>query len=89
MRNHEPKYTQADNVIARFGGVTALSRMCGFHRSTIHYWTWPRRVNPHGTDGLVPTRSLLRIRDIARMQGVLLTEDDTAIRINPKWRAPE
>lgn len=85
-RTYEPKYAQADKVIARHGGITAMADMYGLSRSTIQYWNWPARRHKNGCDGLIPTRTLIRIRDQARLHGVFLTDDDLAVTINPNWQ---
>lgn len=80
-RIHHPRYAQAHNVVAAFGGVTALARMMGWNRATIHKWMMPRAAHPGGTDGIIPTRALLKIRDHARHEGVLISESAMALRL--------
>lgn len=66
--------TQADRIIARFGGVKHLARAINYSQAAVYKWNRPQYKG--GSDGLVPTRALERIMTVARMFGVLLTEED-------------
>lgn len=81
VRSRFPKYNQAAKVVARFGGPAHLARVLGCNRSTVYKWLMPRGAHPGGTDGVIPTRALLRIRDIARAEGVHLTDADLALTL--------
>lgn len=82
-RRHLPKYAQATKVAARFGGPAELARVLGVHRSTVYQWMMPRDARRGGTDGVIPTRALLKIRDVARGEGVFLTDNDLALTLTP------
>lgn len=66
--------TQAERVIAKFGGPTELSRILNYTLAAVCKWTYPRTKG--GCHGLIPTRALDRILSTARLHGVLLTEED-------------
>lgn len=66
--------TQADRIIHRFGGPKELARVINYSLAAVYKWNRPQYKG--GSDGLVPTRALERIMTVARMFGVLLTEDD-------------
>ena len=71
--------TQADRVIARFGNPYRLSRALkrgGVIRNApaIYRWTYPRERG--GTGGVVPAQMIAPIITAARLDGVLLTQDD-------------
>jgi hypothetical protein len=71
--------TQAERVIARFGGVPGLVRalrQAGFHkqRAAIYKWTYPKSRG--GTGGLIPTSAMHEILVAARMEGITLTAQD-------------
>lgn len=71
--------TQADRIFARFGGpvglIQALAR-AGHARapSSVYRWNMPRAKR--GTDGMIPTRALGDVMIAARLEGVVLTEND-------------
>lgn len=74
--------TQADRVIARFGGPKALKEAIEsvypdvrLNISTIYRWTYKKGHNS-GTGGVIPPDALRLIINIARICGVLLTERD-------------
>lgn len=68
------KASQAERIIARFGGPIELAAAIQYSLPAIYKWNHPR--SKHGCHGLIPTRALERIITVARMFGVLLTEDD-------------
>lgn len=46
--------TQADHIISKAGGVTALSRMLGHrHRTTVQGWEKTGYIHPRNWDGIV------------------------------------
>jgi hypothetical protein len=76
--------TQAQRIINKFGGVknfsvclADLQKKC-YHRhpANIYRWTYCREEG--GTDGLVPAAMWPGIKEAARMQGIILTPEDTA-----------
>ena len=84
-RKHYPKYAQATKVVKRFGGVAVLAAAMGWNRATVYKWMMPRAAHPGGTDGLIPSRALLKLRDVARHEGVLLTDADMALTLTPPY----
>lgn len=76
-RNHgqfgRPTYNQAQKVIDRFGGEAALADLLKISRITPYRWQYRR---PYGSDGLIPTRQIDRIRQIARIEGIYLSPQD-------------
>lgn len=71
--NREP-VSQAERVIARFGGPLETAKAIQYSLAAVYKWNAPR--SRHGCHGLIPTRALERLMTVARMFGVLLTEDD-------------
>lgn len=75
----EPKYHQAQKIIARFGndaetGVATIARMLGISRQAVYLWMKPKAKR--GTDGRVPAHQLTKICEMAPLYGVLLTPED-------------
>lgn len=74
----KPMFGQAHHIIAKFGGPQKLSALlteAGHPVSRIAIFRWRYRP-PAGTNGLVPNHWRGPITKIARIQGVLLTDDD-------------
>jgi len=60
--------TQADHIIGKAGGVTALSRMLGHkHRTTVQGWE---------ETGIIPLKNWIQIRRVLRGFGIRLTFND-------------
>lgn len=71
--------SQAARVIAKFGGPYPLAAKIGYDPSQVFRWRYPEAPHPkRGTGGIIPTRALRLIRQMAREEGVLLTDDDLA-----------
>lgn len=68
-----PTYNQSQKIIARFGGETKLAKLIGLSRITLYRWNYRR---PYGTDGLIPTAQIEKIKGVARLEGVLLRPED-------------
>ena len=68
-----PTYNQAAKITARFGGENKLAELLNLSRVTVYRWQWKR---PIGTDGLVPSRQVARIQELARREGILLRQED-------------
>lgn len=68
-----PTYNQAEKVIRKFGGEVQMARALGVSRITMYRWQYRR---PYGTDGLVPSSQIEKVRAAARLHGVLLTDHD-------------
>lgn len=68
-----PTYNQAAKVIARLGGESAVAKLLQLSRPTIYKWQYRR---PYGSDGLIPSAQVDRIKRVARIMGVLITEKD-------------
>lgn len=81
IRTNHPRYAQAHKVAKAFGGPAALATALGLNPSTVYKWMTPRSLSKDGTDGVIPTRTLLRIRDLARYEGFLLTESDLSLTL--------
>ena len=69
----KPTYTQAAKIIARFGGEAKLARLIGISRISVYRWNYRR---PVGADGLIPTANIERIKSVARLEGILLSDED-------------
>jgi hypothetical protein len=74
------KITQAERVIDKFGGarrlatiLTAMGKKTDY--STIYKWTYPKIKR--GTGGLIPSHMWADIYLAARLEGVVLTKEDT------------
>jgi hypothetical protein len=76
-RNHGqfgcPTYDQARKIVSRFGGERNLALLIGCNRISVYRWSYAR---PYGSDGLIPTAQIDRIKDIARSEGIVLTAQD-------------
>lgn len=68
--------SQAERVIAKFNGHSALAAAIGIDRTTVYKWTYP--IAKGGTDGIIPGPALRKIMAAARAHGVLLTDDDVS-----------
>ena len=68
-----PTYTQASKIIAKFGGEPNMAKLIGISRISIYRWQYSR---PYGSDGLIPSPQIDKIKEIARMEGILLTSED-------------
>lgn len=76
-----PQFNQARKIIAKFGGEPALAKAIGISRISAYRWNYRR---PYGTDGLVPSRMIDRVKQAARVEGIILTPEDwTPERIMP------
>lgn len=62
--------TQAERVIAKFGGPLELAKAIGYTYAAVMKWNYRREKG--GCNGLIPTRAMDRIKTNARMFGVLL-----------------
>lgn len=74
-----PRYDQAAKVVARFGGEAKLARLIGVSRITVYRWQYQR---PYGSDGLIPSPQIAKIRAVARGEGILLRDEDWVPRVN-------
>lgn len=68
-----PKYDQATKIIKRFGTEAQLAKLIGVSRITLYRWNYTR---PCGSDGLVPSAQIEKIKSVARMEGILLRPED-------------
>jgi hypothetical protein len=68
-----PTYNQAEKIITKFGGESSMAKLIGTSRISIYRWQYRR---PYGSDGLIPTTQIDRIKEIARLEGILLTSQD-------------
>lgn len=76
-----PRYNQATKITARFGGEAALARLLNISRISIYRWQYSR---PYGSDGLIPTAKVERIKELARVNGILLRPEDWVPETN-RW----
>lgn len=60
--------TPAENIIARFGGLTALAKRLG-HRNPTTVQGWKDR-------GVIPARRQLELLEIAKRDGIALAPED-------------
>lgn len=70
-------FGQARHIIDKFGGEAALATLIGVHRTAVYRWNYEP---PRGTNGLIPHHQRIKIVQAARLEGVLLTEDDWLLR---------
>lgn len=68
-----PEFNQAAKIIARFGSEAKLAKAIGISRISCFRWQYKR---PAGSDGLIPTAQIEKIKAAARMEGVLLRPED-------------
>lgn len=66
--------TQAERIIAKFGGPYKLAEQLGVRPSTVYRWTYPKSKG--GSDGVIPTKSINKLLRLARVHGIFLTGDD-------------
>lgn len=66
--------SQAQNIIAKFGGVPALAKAAGLSLNSVYKWTYPKERG--GTGGLIPTDKLPAVLDAAQANGIQITVDD-------------
>ena len=81
LQKEYEKQSQAERVIAKFGGARKLYRLlkeidpeCCWNPSSIYRWTYPREKG--GTGGVIPSRAMKIIVKAARLHGVLVDGDD-------------
>lgn len=72
-KHGKPTYNQAAKVIKRFGTEAKLAALIGISRISVYRWQYTR---PYGSDGLIPSSQVDKIRKVARIHGILLTEKD-------------
>lgn len=75
MREEAPLATptQADRVIATFGGARKLAALLDRTPSAIYKWTYPRERG--GTAGYIPSSVWPSLYDLARRMGISLKVD--------------
>lgn len=76
-----PTYNQAAKIIQRFGGEAKLAALIGISRVSVYRWQYKR---PYGSDGLIPSAHIEKIRAVARHEGVLLRPEDWVPGVN-EW----
>lgn len=62
-----PAKSQAEKIIEKFGGMSAMGRKAGFSVSTVQRWKESGRINPDYND---------RILEAAAANGIVLTVED-------------
>ena len=68
-----PTYNQAAKIVARFGGEAKLAGLIGMSRISCYRWSYRR---PYGSDGLIPSAQIEKIKGVARLEGILLRDSD-------------
>jgi hypothetical protein len=75
------KRSQAERVIAKFGGarqlaeaLKAVSPEAYRNASSVYRWTYPR--SKYGTAGVIPTAAIPHVIAAARVWGVVLIPED-------------
>jgi DNA-binding transcriptional regulator YdaS (Cro superfamily) len=76
-----PTYNQAAKIITRFGGEAKLAALIGISRVSVYRWQYKR---PYGSDGLIPTAHIEKIKAVARHEGILLRDEDWVPSVN-QW----
>lgn len=76
-----PTYNQAAKIVARFGGEAKLAALIGVSRISVYRWSYRR---PYGSDGLIPTAQIEKIKAVARHEGVLIRPEDWVPSVN-RW----
>lgn len=64
----------AASIIARLGGVGAVSRITGRHRTRVSNWKRPKASG--GTGGRIPAREIPVLLSAAAEMGIALTPAD-------------
>jgi hypothetical protein len=68
--------TQAERIIARFGGIGQLASAIGRDVSSIYRWTYARNAASVGTGGLIPLAAVPLVKEAAVRLGIELTAED-------------
>jgi len=66
--------TQAQRIFDKFGGARRVADATGHDPSCVYRWTYPR--NRGGTAGVIPLGALIKVRMAARLEGIVLTDED-------------
>ncbi|MDP3939778.1 MAG: hypothetical protein Q8R92_16800 [Deltaproteobacteria bacterium] len=77
----DPPPSQAERIIAKFGGVRNLMRALqrldpGKHRDPVSIYRWTYSRERGGTGGLIPTAAIPDVMEAARLEGIFLSSDD-------------
>lgn len=64
----------AESIIARLGGVSAVARAAGVHRTRVS--NWKRSREDGGTGGRIPQKHIPALLDLAASHGVPLGLSD-------------
>lgn len=80
--------SQAERIFAKFNGARGLYEALERHGkrrdiTAIYRWTYPKAKG--GTNGLVPASAMPDVVLVARLEGIVLTPEDT----HPEQRATE
>lgn len=72
--------TQAERIFAKFGGAPQLAKALVAagskrHISAVYRWNLPKASG--GTGGVVPSSAMQDVLAAARLEGIVLTADDT------------
>jgi hypothetical protein len=74
LESRSEPLTQAERIIAKFGGPATLAKLIGRNPASVYRWTYSRAIG--GTDGLIPSSALRLVLDAARKEGIFITSDD-------------
>jgi hypothetical protein len=78
MQNTNGSMSRSQQVIARFGGQTALARILGMTASNVHHWA---------ASGTIPERWHEQLLALATEKGIALDPDE--LKLNTPTAAPE
>ena len=74
-KHAHPTYNPAQRIVDKFGGEAQMAKALGIRRESVYKWSY---ASPYGRDGLVPQSMVERIQKAARLDGIILTEEDWA-----------
>lgn len=82
----QPLRSQAERVLARFGGARPLARSLALVRYPLHYttiykWTYP--IERGGTGGVIPSKAMTKIKRAAAMEGIVMRPEDYSPEMLP------
>ena len=66
--------TAAARIIARFGGVKAVSLATGIDQAAIYRWDYPK--SKHGCDGRIPSSQHKKILLAAEARGISIKPEE-------------
>lgn len=64
----------ASDIIKKLGGVTAVSKIVGVHRTNVHKWMRP--VEKGGRGGMIPHRHIEKLIEFGQSTGIDIKPED-------------